>query len=493
MREAGQVPEVAFLVGADDDVVLDARNASARRAAPPPTSRYEGAQADAAIAAAVASRHPGLRIATIKTLDELRATRARVVVVLSYLTQTSYAWYDAFFATLRRLEERGVAVYPSAGFKELISSKARYLELLGHGGLPICPTRVLHYGELVGAEGGLDPARVESAVSSACVELGLLSSSDSEFQVVSKPSNADGGYGVAFWTAAAGEPALLSRLRLGAILSCGCKLPALDVAPPSPPTARTTRSRGRKRSASRSASPPAATALHASAPLGAMNHADAPFVKYLESVGFCGGRPHVLLQPLMKELGRHYEVKIYFLRRRLFYAALTYGKERVVARVVRPSTDAALFRYLQPLVDESVRALDLLPEDGPLNPGILMRVDWCVRSCNDEEPGATRVGAYAGAPLREELRWRASSLSEPNARLQRQMRAQPEGASLAAHFINEIEIHPGFYVDWDDEPDATLEPLAAAYGDYIQQLLGCHGPRAPPSGEAPVPQDLAIE
>ena len=40
------------------------------------------------------------------------------------------------------------------------------------------------------------------------------------------------------------------------------------------------------------------------------------------------------------------------------------------------------------------------------------------------------------------------------------------------HFINEIEIHPGYYVDWDDTPDLTIEPLARAYGDYLTMLAG---------------------
>ena len=39
------------------------------------------------------------------------------------------------------------------------------------------------------------------------------------------------------------------------------------------------------------------------------------------------------------------------------------------------------------------------------------------------------------------------------------------------HFINEIEIHPGYYVDWDDTPDETIEPLADAYGAYIVRVL----------------------
>ena len=39
------------------------------------------------------------------------------------------------------------------------------------------------------------------------------------------------------------------------------------------------------------------------------------------------------------------------------------------------------------------------------------------------------------------------------------------------HFINEVEIHPGYYVDWDPTPDETIAPLAEAYGEYITRLL----------------------
>ena len=39
------------------------------------------------------------------------------------------------------------------------------------------------------------------------------------------------------------------------------------------------------------------------------------------------------------------------------------------------------------------------------------------------------------------------------------------------HFINEVEIHPGYYVDWDPTPDETIAPLAQAYGEYITRLL----------------------
>ena len=57
----------------------------------------------------------------------------------------------------------------------------------------------------------------------------------------------------------------------------------------------------------------------------------------------------------------HYEVKLYFLRRQPFYAALVYGKESVVARVARPASDPALFAYFAPLLRESRRVLDAPP------------------------------------------------------------------------------------------------------------------------------------
>jgi hypothetical protein len=37
--------------------------------------------------------------------------------------------------------------------------------------------------------------------------------------------------------------------------------------------------------------------------------------------------------------------------------------------------------------------------------------------------------------------------------------------------LNEVELHPGFYVDWDPDPDATIEPLAHAYGEHCCTLL----------------------
>ena len=48
------------------------------------------------------------------------------------------------------------------------------------------------------------------------------------------------------------------------------------------------------------------------------------------------------------------QVKIYFLRRRLFFAALSYGKERTMAQVVRPSTDPeVILRLATPTANHS--------------------------------------------------------------------------------------------------------------------------------------------
>ena len=35
----------------------------------------------------------------------------------------------------------------------------------------------------------------------------------------------------------------------------------------------------------------------------------------------------------------------------------------------------------------------------------------------------------------------------------------------------EIELHPGFYVDWDETPDETIGPLANAVGEYVVGLI----------------------
>jgi hypothetical protein len=47
----------------------------------------------------------------------------------------------------------------------------------------------------------------------------------------------------------------------------------------------------------------------------------------------------------------------------------------------------------------------------------------------------------------------------------------PNQAPLEEYVLNEVELHPGFYVDWDPDPDATIEPLAHAYGEHCCTLL----------------------
>ena len=77
--------------------------------------------------------------------------------------------------------------------------------------------------------------------------------------------------------------------------------------------------------------------------------------------------------------------------------------------------------------------------------------------------------------LKRALVKRAASLAAPQKRLKKSMDGHVHGAPLdgpTRHFINEIEIHPGYYVDWDDTPDLTIEPLARAYGDYLTMLAG---------------------
>ena len=125
---------------------------------------------------------------------------SQVVLVLSYLTQVSYGWYAEFFRTLKTLEARGVAVYPSAEFKEFISSKASYMQLLQEQGRRVCPTQILHRSECVGVSGGgaasgtseisaseigsseisaseISAARVELRMRAALTALGLLAPS----------------------------------------------------------------------------------------------------------------------------------------------------------------------------------------------------------------------------------------------------------------------------------------------------------------------------
>ena len=176
-----------------------------------------------------------------------------------------------------------------------------------------------------------------------------------------------------------------------------------------------------------------------------------------------------------------------------------------MARVARPSTDPALFAYLAPLLAESRRALDALPFDGPYDPKILMRVDWGTGEpllpgapttptggtddgCEvtfGERPAADGVAGKGAARRRQmaaqegdgflqaALTKRASSLAAPQRRLRQAMHNHTHAplSGPLRHFINEIEIHPGYYVDWDDDPDQTIEPLARAYGEYITRIL----------------------
>ena len=195
---------VCIMVGHDDDVVLDPRLFASRpRNA---KSRWEGQQSDMAIAQSMLAQFPQLRATFARTNEDLLATDAKVilcadterpgpvsrahteaqgssargrhhctyairvpasgapyvpcavapqvVLVLSYLTQVSYGWYAEFFQTLKTLEARGVAVYPSAEFKEFISSKASYMQLLQEQGRRVCPTQILHRSECVGVSGG---------------------------------------------------------------------------------------------------------------------------------------------------------------------------------------------------------------------------------------------------------------------------------------------------------------------------------------------------
>ena len=267
--------KVIFLIGADDDVVLDPRLAERRRrartsaaAAPPPAaSRWAGRQSDEAIVACVGERFAELEVCVARTPEELLRSNAEAVVVISYLTQTSFAWYARFFDALRELEARGTKVYPSAAFKQLVSSKADYLLLLERTGLPVCPTRLLGQAALTepatssatdGSAGGsrADPVALEAALRSSLSELGLLSTREggrpspasrryAPFQLVSKPSNADGGYGVAFWlgggeAAAEGEAAVaLPDVHLLQRLVCDRRRPPPRVnggAPPLTPT-----------------------------------------------------------------------------------------------------------------------------------------------------------------------------------------------------------------------------------------------------------------
>ena len=206
--------DVAFMIGHDDDIVLDQRVGRRGRQC---SSRWAGLQSDTAIVHAIQTFFPTLRTATLSTVEELRATEAAMIVVLSYKTQPSYAWYATFFDVLGELEARGVTVYPCHSFKKLISSKAEYMRVLQSAGLPLCPTAVLDRTDCFdAATGALSEARIEDALRSALRSLHMLPSAqaaagvateedggipqDSQpVRMVTKPSNADGGFGVAFW------------------------------------------------------------------------------------------------------------------------------------------------------------------------------------------------------------------------------------------------------------------------------------------------------
>lgn len=591
-RCAPPLGRVAFMTGHDDDVVLDPRVASELgRAAEKRSSRWRGMQSDLAIVDAVRTGFPQLQVETLQTVEELLATEADVVVIISYKTQLSFAWYASFFDALHTLESRGTTVYPSAAFKETISSKARYMKLLQAGGLPMCPTAFLERADCVGEDGTtLVPSLVESHLSAALRSLGLLrppppalaahadtagssssraprrddSSTRPGFHLVTKPSNADGGFGVAFWeaptsrpqaiaTAAGAEPgsepsegaapAVGAANGLDGVASDAAGVVAEAAAARA--TAECAAHNGRSHAASSGASASEnADVQTRSAPLGGDSGAasaaasaaecclrtsavapaakaallnalelrtmltagnDAPepdaggcaFLHYLRQVGFVGKRPHVLLQPLVPALAQNFEIKIYFLCRKPLYASMVYGKEKLMAKVVRPATDPALFAYLEPLIGESLRALDLLPPDGPHDPKILMRVDWCTgepllpeaadtanqdgereeadadtAAAAEASVGDKRAAGESGF-LKRALVKRAGSLAAPQKKLKKsiEMHARAPLAGPGRHFINEIEIHPGYYVDWDATPDDTLEPLGRAYGEYLVRLL----------------------
>lgn len=515
---------VAFMIGHDDDIVLNPSVGNPRRRdAPPRSSKWAGLQSDVAIVSAVQKFYPSLVIITLATVEELRATNASMVVIISYKTQPSFAWYSTFFETLNGLEARGTIVYPSCNFKQLISSKANYVRVLQANALPLCPTEILERAECLDDSGALSVERVERCLGAALRRLQLLPSpsapptaddapaiAPSPMYLVSKPSNADGGFGVAFWEAAgpaartagitsgggtentsvqhdlgpgsaccyagaANEtmddgrgPAtapLVGSLQLRTLLSNGCDLPlppSLTAAAPAaaaePPSSKRQR---------RSEDDGAGAAEDTSSRGGA-------FFDYLRAVGFVGSRPHVLLQPLVPQLAQHYEIKLYFLQRSPFYASLTYGKSQLLARVVRPSTHSRLFEYLQPLIAESQRALDALPPDGPHDPKILMRVDWGTGEPLLAASSTTERAEDSGAfRLDKSIVKKASSLAAPERKLQRSLAERTHAPLVGSlrHFINEIEIHPGYYVDWDDTPDETIEPLARAYGEYITRVL----------------------
>lgn len=395
--------DVAFMIGHDDDVVLDPKVGGGRRRADTRCSRWKGLQSDAAIVSAICASYPALTTTTISTVEELIATDAPMVVILSYKTQPSFTWYSNFFDALRGLEARGTTVYPSCDFKQLISSKASYVRLLQASELPICPTEILDRAECVDETDALSPALVEARLSTSLRALQLLpaesaapapgGSALAPLRLVTKPSNADGGFGVAFWEAAATSPAaavhgeenaslqraagtdgampapcraaeeeeeafavaegaggapLVRSMKLRMLLNAGCNLPlppSLGVAEP-PVVAAAPSNKRQRRQAGASAPPPTASggggcARSADGANGDGNRggnggggdrrgSDAgAFLEYLLAIGFVGNRPHVLLQPLVPQLAQHFEIKLYFLQRQPFYASLTYGKEQL--------------------------------------------------------------------------------------------------------------------------------------------------------------------
>ena len=561
------------MVGHDDDVVLDPHvTQQLGRAAASRSSRWAGMQSDLAIVDAVTNGFPQLQVEVLQTVEELRATAAEVVVVLSYKTQPSFAWYASFFEAMRALESRGATVYPSADFKETISSKARYTKALKAAGLPMCPTEFLERADCVADDGTLLPSRVNAHLETALTSLGLLlhdapsaaaaaasaASPNPSFHLVTKPSNADGGFGVAFWEAAAQSASHSPAQPPGESAAADVSSAENDdvqrastgaTASPSPASVEgaatpATLGIGAVRCGDGVEPTPLLDSLRLGAMLnngcdvtegksaggegggegggggggggGGEEKEESAFLHYLRTVGFVGSRPHVLLQPLVPTLAQNFEIKIYFLKRQPFYASLVYGKEQLMAKVARPSTDPALFAYLAPLLEESRRALDALPADGPHDPKILMRVDWgtgeplrpvptalpaseAEAKAGSEEAtreedeagnsggggggggggGAGSSGGSGGSGssgsnfLKRALVKRAGSLSAPQKKLKRSMEAHTQAplAGPQRHFINEVEIHPGYYVDWDPTPDETIAPLAEAYGEYITRLL----------------------
>lgn len=139
-------------------------------------------------------------------------------------------------------------------------------------------------------------------------------------------------------------------------------------------------------------------------------------------------------------------------------------------QVVRPSTDPELFTYIQPLVVESLRALDALPPDGPADPKVLMRVDWGAGepllpflpsgaqlateiSFGGSVQGGGAEGGSMGSSrkqsgkesgsLKRAIVMRAGSLGPPQKKLKAAMeRGTARLGGKQGHFINEVELHP---------------------------------------------------